>query len=147
MRISLAVLQVAIAASAEAVVRSTAGTGASKGLCTTRTHMALVGESREVMQVKKLSEHAILPVRGSEHAAGFDLARYVNLILSLSRFKCSCCSACRDVTIFFNWRQSSEIFEFEPDHPCPANIWYLLPYGSITQSASLPVLEKKKVLW
>lgn len=31
----------------------------------------------ETMQVKKLSENAIMPVRGSEHAAGFDLARYV----------------------------------------------------------------------
>ncbi|CAM9407056.1 unnamed protein product [Ectocarpus sp. 4 AP-2014] len=29
---------------------------------------------RETMQVKKLSENAIMPVRGSEHAAGFDLA-------------------------------------------------------------------------
>ncbi|CAN0362537.1 unnamed protein product [Pylaiella littoralis] len=28
----------------------------------------------ETMQVKKLSENAIMPVRGSEHAAGFDLA-------------------------------------------------------------------------
>lgn len=31
----------------------------------------------ETMQVKKLSENAVMPVRGSEHAAGFDLARCV----------------------------------------------------------------------
>lgn len=31
----------------------------------------------EKMQVKKLSDNAIMPVRGSEHAAGFDLARCV----------------------------------------------------------------------
>ncbi len=31
----------------------------------------------ETMQVKRLSENAIMPVRGSEHAAGFDLARCV----------------------------------------------------------------------
>ena len=30
--------------------------------------------SVEVLQVKKLSEHAIVPSRGSEHAAGFDLS-------------------------------------------------------------------------
>lgn len=29
-----------------------------------------------VLKVKKLSEHAILPVRGSLQAAGYDLARY-----------------------------------------------------------------------
>lgn len=29
----------------------------------------------EKMQVKKLSNEAFMPVRGSEHAAGFDLAR------------------------------------------------------------------------
>ena len=33
----------------------------------------------ETMQVKKLSENAVMPVRGSEHAAGFDLARCVSI--------------------------------------------------------------------
>lgn len=65
----------AVAATAEAVVQSTAGTG-TKGLLwsSPRMIMSVAAEGREVMQVKKLSENAILPVRGSEHAAGFDLA-------------------------------------------------------------------------
>ena len=35
----------------------------------------------ERMQVKKLSEHAVLPVRGSEFAAGFDLASAYDIIV------------------------------------------------------------------
>jgi dUTP pyrophosphatase len=35
-----------------------------------------------VMRVKKLSEHAIIPVRGSEHAAGFDLAAAHNGVIA-----------------------------------------------------------------
>lgn len=35
----------------------------------------------EKMQVKKLSDNAIMPVRGSEHAAGFDLARCVSVVV------------------------------------------------------------------
>lgn len=35
----------------------------------------------EKMQVKKLSDNAVMPVRGSEHAAGFDLARCVSLVV------------------------------------------------------------------
>ena len=38
--------------------------------------MAALTDARETMQVKKLSSNAIMPVKGSEHAAGFDLARY-----------------------------------------------------------------------
>jgi hypothetical protein len=34
-------------------------------------------ETVPVLRVKKLSENAILPVRGSTGAAGYDLARYV----------------------------------------------------------------------
>ena len=33
-------------------------------------------EAAPVLRVKKLSENAILPVRGSSGAAGYDLARY-----------------------------------------------------------------------
>lgn len=32
---------------------------------------------QELIQVKKLSDNAALPVRGSKHAAGFDLSRQV----------------------------------------------------------------------
>ena len=35
----------------------------------------------EVMQVKRLTEFATLPVRGSEHAAGFDLASAYDVII------------------------------------------------------------------
>ena len=30
--------------------------------------------AKEILQVKRLSDNAFLPVRGSEHAAGFDLS-------------------------------------------------------------------------
>ena len=58
--------------------------------------MAL-SDARETMQVKKLSSNAIMPVKGSEHAAGFDLARcewtqYVDVLL--------CCSL-KKVFFFF----------------------------------------------
>lgn len=36
-------------------------------------------EVEPVLKVKKLSERAILPVRGSTGAAGYDLARYVGV--------------------------------------------------------------------
>lgn len=38
-----------------------------------------------LLKVKRLSEHAILPVRGSAGAAGYDLARYA---LRLARHVC-----------------------------------------------------------
>lgn len=72
MRIGLAVLQAAVAASARTVRPSLAAHNFSGAA------MALTN-GREVMQVKKLSDNAIMPVRGSEHAAGFDLARYARI--------------------------------------------------------------------
>eukprot|EP00605_Chrysophyceae_sp_TOSAG23-4_P002295 GSChrysophyteH1.ASY1.ANO1.2541.1 assembled CDS len=35
----------------------------------------------EVMQVKKLTESAVMPVRGSRHAAGFDLASAYDVVV------------------------------------------------------------------
>jgi len=35
---------------------------------------ASMSTAKEILQVKRLSENAFLPVRGSEHAAGFDLS-------------------------------------------------------------------------
>ena len=69
MRVRLAVLQAAFGASA----RTARYIPMSAGL--SGTAMAL-SDARETMQVKKLSSNAIMPVKGSEHAAGFDLARY-----------------------------------------------------------------------
>ena len=37
--------------------------------------------STEVLQVKKLSEHAFLPVRGTPYAAGFDLSSAYDTIV------------------------------------------------------------------
>lgn len=74
MRFCLAVIQAAVAASARTpAVRSTLSARYSVAA------MAL-GDGREVMQVKKLSENAVMPVRGSDHAAGFDLARCVRVV-------------------------------------------------------------------
>lgn len=67
MRVRLAILQAAFGASARTARYFSAGLSG--------TAMAL-SDARETMQVKKLSNNAIMPVKGSEHAAGFDLARY-----------------------------------------------------------------------
>lgn len=69
MRVRLAVLQAAFGASARTARYFPLSAGLSG------TAMAL-SDARETMQVKKLSSNAIMPVKGSEHAAGFDLARY-----------------------------------------------------------------------
>ena len=38
------------------------------------------------LRVKRLSEHAILPTRGSPGAAGYDLSRYLFLAWSFQQF-------------------------------------------------------------
>ena len=78
----MAILQAAFGASA----RTASFFPPSAGL--SGTAMAL-SDARETMQVKKLSSNAIMPVKGSEHAAGFDLARcewtqYVDVLLCCS---------------------------------------------------------------
>ena len=40
-----------------------------------------MSSSTEVLRVKKLSENAVIPSRGSEHAAGFDLSSAVDTII------------------------------------------------------------------
>lgn len=70
MRVSF-VLQAAFASSAKSIRYAISANSYSFSSAT----MAL----GEKMQVKKLSENAIMPVRGSEHAAGFDLARCASL--------------------------------------------------------------------
>lgn len=76
-------IQAAVVASARTtVVRSTLSARYSVAA------MAL-GDRREVMQVKKLSENAVMPVRGSEHAAGFDLARYARYAQCLLPIDCT----------------------------------------------------------
>lgn len=67
MRLGLALYQAALVASRPA--QYTLSTRGFSGVT------MVVTTGRETMQVKRLSEHAVIPVRGSEHAAGFDLAR------------------------------------------------------------------------
>lgn len=68
MRLGLALYQAALVASSRPAQYTISARGFS-GMTMVAT------KGRETMQVKRLSEHAVMPVRGSEHAAGFDLAR------------------------------------------------------------------------
>lgn len=43
--------------------------------------MSTFNSSTEVLKVKKLSEHAIIPTRGSEFAAGFDLSSAADTVV------------------------------------------------------------------
>ena len=45
----------------------------------------MAASMEEVMQVKRLREEAVLPVRGSVHAAGFDLAAAEAAVLDSGR--------------------------------------------------------------
>lgn len=67
------VLQAAFASSAKNIRYALSASSYS----VSRPTMAL----DETMQVKRLSDNAIMPVRGSEHAAGFDLARCVSFVV------------------------------------------------------------------
>lgn len=68
MRLGLALYQAALVASSRPA-QYTISTRGFSGVTMVATN------GREIMQVKRLSENAVMPVRGSEHAAGFDLAR------------------------------------------------------------------------
>lgn len=68
MQISLAVIGTTVAAVGAVCFQNTLASSA-------RLAMTSLIHAPEVIRVKKLSENAVMPVRGSEHAAGFDLAR------------------------------------------------------------------------
>lgn len=56
------------------------------GLVTTGASEPALKKSSEIMQVKRLSENAVLPTRGSVYAAGKLRLSCVNLINTVRRF-------------------------------------------------------------
>ena len=67
----------------------------------------------EVLLIKKLTEHATMPVRGSPLAAGFDLAAAYNVIIPAGgkgiaktdlamKIPTTCCKWCTTTRVVFN---------------------------------------------
>ena len=133
MRIALARSRLAIRSSMAQVLRSVTNENILASNQDPPSKIQRINAAEPPLRVKKLSEHATIPKRGSEKAAGYDLSRYVKILRNFENLRCSDAVFCpmvitvRTSTPFLPMaRSASRLIYLSPSPPVPTDV---LPQG------------------